>query len=330
MRKKSYFYRLPPILLLMLIFIAGCDIQETEQAPSGDVFINAVDSAENELIGGKIFLNGLETGQLTPDTVKNIPIGEHSIRVKVHGYVAAEDSVTVFDDQIAFIEFILTPADWGILAVNSVPLGAEIILDRGSTGLVTPQSAMQVETGLHTVSVFLESYATINPWLDSLIVHPEDTASIDFILEAGTLGGYTGQIAYDFTLNDDFGSLVSLRDYRGYITLLTFFFSDCQPCMNEFPQINQAYLDYAQYGVQVLGLDPMFYDTIEDVIAVRQNLNISFKLLIDEGAVYNQMYEVIAYPTNIVVSPSGEIYTRMYGTSYDELAEIFDEILGLP
>jgi len=325
---KTKLLKITPFLTI-IISLAGCEIQESEQIPAGDIAVSAVDSTGNELTGGKIFLDAIETGQFTPDTLENIPVGGHLIKVKVHGYEAAQESIAVLENQLAEIEFTLAPAQFGFLKVISVPPGAGIILDLALLGWQNPLEFLEVETGLHTVSVFIDGYLTLEPSLDSVIVTPEDTAEVSFTLQPGENGGGLGDIAYDFTLDDDLGNAISLHNYRGYIVLLTFFYTECQPCMQEFPEINQLFLDYAQYGVQVLGIDPMYYDDVEDVIAMRENLNIGFKLLLDEGAVYNQMYDLIAYPTNIVVAPTGEIAARMYGTTYEELAEIFDLILGL-
>lgn len=325
---KTKLLRITPFLTI-IISLAGCEIQESEQTPVGDIAVSAVDSTGNELTGGKIFLDAIETGQFTPDTLENIPVGGHLIKVKVHGYEAAQESIAVLENQLAEIEFTLAPAQFGFLKVISEPPGAGIILDLALLGWQNPMEFIEVEAGLHTVSVFIDGYFTLEPSLDSVNVTPEDTVEVSFTLQPGANGSGVGNIAYDFTLDDDFGNAISLHNYRGYIVLLTFFYTDCQPCMQEFPEINQLFLDYAQYGVQVLGIDPMYYDDVEDVIAMRENLNIGFRLLLDEGAVYNQMYDLIAYPTNIVVTPTGEIAARMFGTTYDQLAEIVDGILGL-
>jgi peroxiredoxin len=298
--------------------------------PVGSIFITAFDSTGTELMDGKIYLDGLEQSQKTPATLENIPIGNHQVKVKVHGFVEATDSVLVLEEQIAQVSFILTPAPFGLLQVFSNPPGANVVLDLGLMDTLTPSNIMQVDAGLHTISVFMNGYITLAPSLDSIVVTPEDTFSVTFDLEAGTLGSTVGTIAHDFTLPDDYGASVSLHDYRGYIVLLTFFFSTCQPCMAEFPIIDQAYLDYAQYGVQVIGLDPMYFDQLAQVQAVRENTGVHFKLCLDWGAIFNQMCNVIVYPTNIVVSPEGMIAARMYGTDYEQLTQIFNQLLGLP
>jgi len=113
--------------------------------------------------------------------------------------------------------------------------------------------------------------------------------------------------------------------------MLTFFFSTCQPCLEEFPEIEEAYQAYSQYGVVILGIDPMYSDNIDDVHSVRTGLNLSFKLLLDYGAAFTQQYVLMVFPTNIIIEPGGEINTRFENQviSYEILSEIFDGILGM-
>ncbi len=172
---------------------------------------------------------------------------------------------------------------------------------------------------------------TQTPALISIAVDPSDTASASFNLQAGTIGNDAGDIAIDFTLEDDFGNWISLHDYRGHIVLLTFFYEACSGCNQEFPEIQQVYEDYLPHGVQVLGIDPMFFDDLESVHNVRNAHELTFKLLLDWDADYSgpNNYGVLVYPTNIVVGPGGDIAARMTGTSYEELSDIFDGILGL-
>lgn len=316
------------VLLFLSALLIGCEIIP-KNIPKGSIAVAASDTTGMELIGATIFLDGVERGETTPDTLENVPVGQHLVKVKARSFEADEKEVDVLENEIVPLQFALLPAQVGNLEVSSSPEGAWIVVDLEYTGETTAHVFTSIESGLRQISTFLDGYKTLAPELVSVIVDPEDTVSASFLLQPGTLGANVSNIAIDFTLEDDYDNLVSLHNYRGYVVLLTFFFKDCQPCMAEFPIIQDLFEDYTPYGVQVLGIDLMYLDDLEDVQNVRNSLGLSFKLLLDYGAVYTQQCGIIAYPTNIVVAPGGDIVARLGSITYDELATIFDGILGL-
>jgi len=321
---------LPICLLLPLVLISGCAIEESNAPDTGYIYVSAIDQYGHQLIGGEIRIDNIEQGVTTPDTVANVLTGNHLLWVKVQGYAASEDTVFVVKNDIVYKEFSLDTADYGYLNFTLIPDYANLILDREKIVIFpsVPAEPYILETGIHSVSAFLEGYKTDAPVLDSILVTPNQTIDLTKTLTAGTLGSTAGSIAADFTLQDDYGNMVSLHDYRGYIVVLSFYYSGCGPCMLEFPAINQAFLDYAGYGVQVMGIDPMNPDDLQDVQQVRQNLNLQFKLLLDYGYQVNLGYNVIAYPTNIIIAPSGEIAARWLSTNYQQLTELFDALIA--
>jgi len=58
----------------------------------------------------RIFLDGEDTGEVTPYTFYGVPVGDHVVRVALAGYTAEPESlvVTVPSDQAAFADFTLT------------------------------------------------------------------------------------------------------------------------------------------------------------------------------------------------------------------------------
>ena len=314
------------------LLLLSCEIEETALPSTGSIAVAAFDSSGTELSGGKIYLDNIEREETTPDTLHNIPPGTHQVRVKIRGFEHQEKAVSVEKDKISNAVFALTPAKYGFLQVASDPPGAIIVLDRALTDSITPYLFTRIEALLHTVSVFRDGYLTSAPALDSIAILPEDTSFVNFELQEADIGSEIGDIAPDFTFPDDYGNLISLHDYRGYIVHLTFFFEDCPNCMEEFSEIENVYEDYSQYGVQIIGIDPWYRDDLEAIRRIREDQNITFKLLYDEEASTVATYNIRAYPTNIVINPSGEIvYMRLGGgLTYEILSGWFNSILNLP
>ena len=314
-------------LLLPLILICGCAIEESDSPDTGYIYVSTESQTGEPLIGGRIYIDGVEQGVITPDTVANVLTGERILRVKVQGFTAAEETVAVVKNDITYKNYILEIADIGYLNPTFVPVNADLVLDQRLfvPNMVPPYP---IEVGWHSVSAFLNGYKTEAPVLDSIYVGPDQTVTLTKTLTAGTLGSTTGTIPPDFTLQDDYGNTISLHDYRGYIVMLSFYYSNCQPCMLEFPDINQAFLDYSDYSVQVMGINPMNPDELQDVQQVRQNLNLQFKLLLDYGYQVDLACGVTAFPTNIIIAPNGEIAARWLSTNYEQLTDLFDTLIA--
>ncbi len=317
-------------IFLPILLIIGCAIEESDAPDTGYIYVSAENQTGEPLIGGKIYIDNIEQGVITPDTVKNVLTGERILRVKVQGFTAAEEAVMVVKNDIAFRTFILDTADLGFLNLTLIPDTAYLVLDRQMIIPIPNQlpNPLTIETGFHSVSAFIIGCKTEAPVLDSIFVGPDQTVDLTKALTAGTLGSTAGAIAPDFTLQDDYGNTISLHDYRGYIVLLSFYYSGCQPCMAEFPDINQAFLNYAEYSVQVMGVNPMYPDDLLDVQQVRQNLGLDFRLLLDYGHPVNAAYSVSLFPTNIIIAPNGEIAARWLNTTYEQLTELFDALIA--
>ena len=318
------------ILLPLLIFIGGCEITESDVPPTGDIYVTAEDTSGAAIDTAQIYFDNILQGQTTPDTLYNVNIGDHIIKVKKTGYYTQEDTVTVNENETTNAVLVLEAADFGQFDFILDPPNASLVIDR-KLAVFTGTAPYPLEIGPHTVSAFLDGYLTSAPALDSInVIDPDSVISVTFNLTPGTIGSSEGSVAPDFNIDDIFNTSVSLHDYRGYVVLLTFFFLDCAPCMAEFPEINEVFIDYLPYGVQVLGLDYMIQDSQADLVMFKNDNGVQFPLLMDfNSAIGYGSYNVIPYPTNIIITPSGEIHTRLGSTTKEQLSAIFDDILGL-
>lgn len=71
--------------------------------PAGHVFLSSTPS------GAAIFLDNVQTFKTTPDSVKNIPVGNHMIRLTLAGYVDSMFTVAVVDMQTTVVSVNLRP-----------------------------------------------------------------------------------------------------------------------------------------------------------------------------------------------------------------------------
>jgi serine/threonine-protein kinase len=93
---------------------------------------------------------------ITPFTVANLPPGKHVISVSKSGYSSDIRSVEVAGGSKSSLVLHLSPIN-ALVAVNSTPPGAEVIMDGKSTGRVTPVQ-FAVEKGNHTILLRKQGY----------------------------------------------------------------------------------------------------------------------------------------------------------------------------
>jgi len=121
----------------------------------------------------------------------------------------------------------------------------------------------------------------------------------------------TGAQAPDFALRDLEGNDVRLSDYRGRTVLLTFWATWCGPCRLEMPEFESRYQELKDEGFIVLGVN--FDEPEEAVRAFRDELDLSFPLLLDPGGSVQRLYRIRGYPSSIFVDPQGEVHVVHIG-----------------
>ena len=129
-----------------------------------------------------IFIDGADSGELTPATLTGLSLGEHVVHVILAGYSADPESLTVeiLPDDSAAAEFTLTEIP-GSLAVISTPSGAAIFVDGMDSGRFTPGTLSGLAVGNHVVSVTMEGY-TVTPESMSVVILPDEITQAEFTL----------------------------------------------------------------------------------------------------------------------------------------------------
>jgi len=107
--------------------------------------------------GAQIEIDGKnDPSWITPFDVTGLSPGQHIVSVSKSGYSAEARAVEVASAGKSFVVLRLSPIN-ALVAVNSTPAGAEVILDGRPTGRVTP-AQFAVEKGNHTVMLRKQGY----------------------------------------------------------------------------------------------------------------------------------------------------------------------------
>ena len=127
------------------------------------------------------------------------------------------------------------------------------------------------------------------------------------------------------TLNGD-GTL-ALSSMRGKTVVLNFWASWCEPCKDEAPELQAAWVRHREAGVVVLGLDAQ--DFRSDARGFIDRFGLTYPNVHDgEGATLNR-YGVTGFPETWFINENGRIVEHISGpVSAEILEENIQRMLG--
>ena len=116
-----------------------------------------------------------------------------------------------------------------------------------------------------------------------------------------------------------------MSDFRGHPVLINLWATWCGPCRLEMPAIQERFELYEEDGLVVLAVD--FDEPAKVVEDFRNELGLTFQILLDPGANVQKLYRNRNYPTSFFVDESGVIQVHHIGVMTegqldDNLAEI--------
>jgi peroxiredoxin len=142
-----------------------------------------------------------------------------------------------------------------------------------------------------------------------------EQGSADLAVQAEELGlevsPVQGGLAPDFTLQTVTGETVQLTDLRGQPVLINLWATWCAPCRLEMPAIQDRFERYQDEGMVVLAVN--FDESAEQVEAFRDELGLTFDLLLDPGAEVQQLYLNRSYPASFFIDAEGVIQVHHLG-----------------
>lgn len=148
--------------------------------------------------------------------------------------------------------------------------------------------------------------------------------------QQSAMGSYrlVGQEAPDFTLATIDGGEVSLSQFRSQPVVLNFWASWCLPCRGEMPELVRSYETHKDEGLVILGVNLTYTDSMPDVRAFVNELDITFPVLLDEDGALERLYQIPGIPSSVFINRDGTIERLQIGIMTPEQIDKYtDEIL---
>lgn len=120
-----------------------------------------------------------------------------------------------------------------------------------------------------------------------------------------------GALAPDFSLFNLDGEQITLSELRGRPVMINLWATWCAPCRIEMPHIQDRFERYAGEGFLVLAVD---FDEPAGIVAdFRDELGLTFDILLDPGAEVQELYRNRNYPSTFFIDENGVIQVQHIG-----------------
>lgn len=145
--------------------------------------------------------------------------------------------------------------------------------------------------------------------------------TLDIVLTSAPIAGndptgtnyYLGDIIRDFSVTAPDGTVYTISEIlkEKNAVVLNFWYTNCGPCKQEFPDLQEAYEKYGD-KVEVLALNTEKGETNSKITEFKGKYGLTFPMVLADNA-WVQAFQIVGYPTTIVIDRYGMICYRYDG-----------------
>jgi thiol-disulfide isomerase/thioredoxin len=132
--------------------------------------------------------------------------------------------------------------------------------------------------------------------------------------------------AWDFTLQNLDGEMVSLSDFQGKPVLLNFWATTCPPCLIEMPLIQET---ADRFSEELVVLLVNVGESMEDIRAFAERNDYHLNFLEDTEALVAGDYRVRGIPTSFFIDAEGMIQATYIGMMDEAIMSYYLEKIGV-
>ena len=134
-----------------------------------------------------------------------------------------------------------------------------------------------------------------------------------------------GEVPPQLLGKDRHGRIIDLADYRGKLTIVTFWASWCGPCRKELPGLDALQKHAGDRLLKVIAVN--VEDSNDDYrLMMRQMKDFTIAMTRDRDGRIAAGYDIRAYPNLWIIGPDGRVAANHKGYGEDSLDRIIDDI----
>jgi thiol-disulfide isomerase/thioredoxin len=188
----------------------------------------------------------------------------------------------------------------------------EASIVRDSAGTVYPAAVWQslLMKGTHTLRAENPKDPS-TAFILTTLSEKERTAMIERMRKPRESAFFrTGEALPLFNTRDLEGKKLSLKDAKGKVIVLNFWFINCPPCRREIPELN-ALVDSFRHRNDVI-FAAIALDNRNALWSFLETTPFHYQI-IDEGKYLADRYRVTSYPTHVIIDQEGKVYFHTSG-----------------
>jgi thiol-disulfide isomerase/thioredoxin len=128
-------------------------------------------------------------------------------------------------------------------------------------------------------------------------------------------------MAPDFELEKVAGGTLKSADLKGKVAIVDFWATWCEPCIEEIPNYNTIQADYADKGVEVLGIT-VESGPLKDIKPKVEDLDMKYSVVVGNDEVVEGFGGLIGFPTTFIVDKNWRVYKKYLGMTRNKKAMI--------
>lgn len=120
-------------------------------------------------------------------------------------------------------------------------------------------------------------------------------------------------VAPDFSLPELTGGQLTLSAYRGKVVILDFWATWCDPCREEIPHFVDLQKQYANQGLQIIGVS--MDDGPEPVRDFYEHFRMNYPVVMGNAKIGELYGGILGLPIAYVIGRDGRIYAKHIGAT---------------
>ena len=149
-----------------------------------------------------------------------------------------------------------------------------------------------------------------------------------FALPCGAEDGATAFPVFDVATED--GSLKTVSEFFGAVTIVNFWATWCGPCIKEIPEYAEFWRKNQTRGVEVVGV-VMESGSPDEILDFIREYKIPYRQLLGDDEIASEFGVNQGLPTTFVIDGEGVIRSKILGsppTKFEKLQETVDAALA--
>jgi thiol-disulfide isomerase/thioredoxin len=125
-------------------------------------------------------------------------------------------------------------------------------------------------------------------------------------------------------LTNSVGNKLSLQDYRNKVTVINFWASWCQPCVEEIPSLNNLRKQMENEPFELISIN--YAEEVAQIQAFLQQVKVDFPVLLDPDGKESAKWHVLVFPSTFVIGPNGQIAYGVNGAIHWDAPDVVAQL----